>query len=355
MEEGMKEIKCIVWDLDNTIWEGTLAEADDVKLKPGIIKVIEELDRRGILHSISSKNNYDLAMKKLNEFDIGKYFLYPEVHWNAKSLAIQKIIENLNINVDTILFIDDQEFEREEVKSVHPTISCLDSKYYQTLLTHPRLNPKFITEDSYKRRIRYLEDMKRKKEEATYEGPKEEFLAALKMKFTISEAKEQDLRRLEELTYRTNQLNSTGNIYSYEDLKEYMESDSHQLIVCELSDKYGSYGKIGLALLKKTSEYWEIMQLLMSCRVMSRGVGTVLLTYIIQQAKKSNVLLRAKFRPTDRNRIMYITYGFSNFKETKVNSDGTVVLSNDLSVINSYPSYIDVQEVINKESKHLFI
>ena len=107
-------IKCVIWDLDNTIWDGTLLEDSSVSLKPRIGEVLEELDRRGILHSIASRNDYDQAMAKLQEFGIADYFLYPEIRWDAKSLSVRLIQEHLNIAYDTLLFIDDQPFERDD-------------------------------------------------------------------------------------------------------------------------------------------------------------------------------------------------------------------------------------------------
>lgn len=94
-----------MWDLDNTIWDGILLESDDVQLKPGIKEIIETLDSRGILHSIASKNEYDLAMSKLKEFGLDDYFLYPEIHWDAKSISLERIQKNINIGMDTILLL----------------------------------------------------------------------------------------------------------------------------------------------------------------------------------------------------------------------------------------------------------
>ena len=126
-----KEIKCVVWDLDNTIWDGILLESDDVQLKPGIKEIIETLDSRGILHSIASKNEYDLAMSKLKEFGLDDYFLYPEIHWDAKSISLERIQKNINIGMDTILFVDDQEFELAEVKNAHESVNCLNANEYR--------------------------------------------------------------------------------------------------------------------------------------------------------------------------------------------------------------------------------
>ena len=337
-----KEIKCIVWDLDNTIWDGILLEGDEVRLKPGIVEVIKTLDHRGILHSISSKNNQDDAMQKLREFKIDDFFLFPEINWNAKSQSIATIQKNLNIGIDTFMFIDDEPYELDEVKSEHPEIICIDSSKYIDLPYLPNLNPKFITQDSKRRRLIYLQDQKRKMDEKKFEGPRKEFLASLDINLIIHEAVKEDLNRAEELTVRTNQLNATGKTYCYDELKMYMTSKRHRLIICEMNNKYGSYGNVGLALVEILENYYHIHLLLMSCRVMSMGVGTILLTHIMKDAKKNGKKVMADFRHTGRNRMMYVTLKFANFKEVKHDSSGTVIMENDLKFIQDFPPYITI-------------
>ncbi len=335
-------IKCIVWDLDNTVWDGILLEGDNLKLKPGIVDIIKTLDRRGILNSIASKGHQEDAMQKLKDFQIDKFFLYPQITWNAKSQSIAYIQKVLNISMDSLMFIDDTPFEREEVKSVHPEITCLEDSQYVNLLSDPRLNPRFITKDSANRRLMYIADKKRKDKKNAFKGPQKKFLATLKINFIISEANENDLKRAEELTIRTNQLNATGITYSYDELKCLVESKSHKVIVCEMNDKYGSYGKIGLALVEIRNDYLHIKLLLFSCRVMSAGVGTVLLNYLLNEAHKLNKKAKADFIHTGKNRMMYATYKFSGFKETEVNEHGTIILVNSKSTRKNYPKYIKV-------------
>ena len=115
-----KEIKCVVWDLDETIWDGTLLESPSVALKPRVKEIIQTLDSRGILHSISSRNSHEVAMRKLDELGLGGYFLHPQITWNAKSASLARISQKLNIAFDALLFIDDQPFERDEVRHHHP-------------------------------------------------------------------------------------------------------------------------------------------------------------------------------------------------------------------------------------------
>lgn len=337
-----KEIKCVVWDLDNTLWDGVLVESDNVQLKPGIKEIIETFDKRGILHSISSKNDYEPAMSKLKDFGLDEYFLYPEIHWNAKSYSLEQIQKNLNIGMDSILFIDDQEFELEEVRNVHPSINCLNTDQYETLLDNPRLNPKFITDDSARRRKMYKDDYRRKQAESDYKGPSESFLASLDMIFTISDAAEEDLKRAEELTVRTNQLNATGKTFSYDELNTLRQSENHKLLICELEDKFGTYGKIGLALININEDHWRLKMMLMSCRVVSRGVGTVLLNYIMKEAKKNNKALLADFRSTDRNRMMQVSFRFAGFREKFFDGNDNYVLEHDLVDIQDFPKYIEV-------------
>lgn len=340
---SITEAKCVIWDLDDTIWDGILAENDTVTLKPGIAEILSTLDFRGILNSIASKNNFDDAMQRLKDFGVDHYFLCPEINWNAKSSSVQNIQQKLNIGMDTILFIDDQIFEREEVVNSHPLVECVDALDYSGLTTMARLNPKVITEDSPRRRGMYQDDMKRDVEERNFQGPKEGFLDSLGLHFKISSAGAEDMKRAEELTRRTSQLNASGVIFSYDELDHFRTSPDHELLVCELTDKYGSYGKIGLALIEKGESHWHLRLLLMSCRVISRGVGTVLLTHIMQEAKNAEKELLADFRRTDRNKMMYIMYKFANFKERSKNSTGHLVLENRLEEIPKLPWYIKLE------------
>ncbi len=334
-----KEIKCVIWDLDNTLWNGILSEDKEVKLREDAKNMIIVLDSRGILNSISSKNNYDDAMKKLEEFGLSQYFLYPEINWNPKSDSVGKIVKHLNIGMDTILFIDDSEFERNEVISVYPEVMTDDGADLVKLLSNEILNPEYITIDARNRRQMYLESIKRNCVEESFIGTNEEFLKSIDMRFCIRQAREDDLNRVQELTVRTHQLNSTGVTYSFEELDEYRKSENHKLYVCELIDKFGSYGKIGIALVELGKE-WHLKLLLMSCRVMNRGVGTVLLSYIMGEAKKNNSILLADFMQTDRNKVMYVSYKFANFKERSNDGKGNIVFENDLSIIPKIPAYL---------------
>jgi FkbH-like protein len=336
-----KKIKCVVWDLDNTIWHGTLLEDNKVTLRDGIVDIIAALDNRGILQSIASKNDPQSAMSKLDSFNIRDYFLYPQINWNSKSASIQAIAKAINIGIDTIAFVDDQIYEREEVIYSFPEVYCIDAENIAGMLDLPALIPRFITEESKQRRLMYMSDSKRNEVEASFVGPKNEFLTMLRMVLTIREASQDDLQRAEELTIRTHQLNTTGYTYSYDKLDCFRQSDKHKLLIANLNDTFGEYGKIGLALLEVDTDIWTIKLLLMSCRVMSRGVGMVFINHIRNLARKAGVTLRAEFLQTDVNRMMYMTYKFSHFKEYS-KKDNLIIFENDLSQIINDPEYLVV-------------
>lgn len=348
--KGKRTIKCIVWDLDNTLWDGILLEDEQVVLKEGVIAVIRELDKRGILHSIASRNDRALAEQKLRQSGLYEYFLHPQINWNTKSESLKEIARALNLGLDAFAFIDDQSFERDEVAFALPEVLCLDAQDAQTLLDMPEMQPRFLTEDSRLRRVMYQYDHQRVEAEKSFVGSSDAFLATLQMVFTIAPAREEDLQRAEELTVRTHQLNTTGYTYSYEELKAFCHSPTHQLLIASLEDKYGPYGKIGLMLLEQSREVWKIKLLLMSCRVMSRGVGTVMLTHAMNIARQAGVRLCADFVMTPRNRMMYVTYKFNGFKELSSEdfvaaADDVVTLEHPLDIIPAIPDYIQFNVV----------
>ncbi len=339
-----RKIKCVVWDLDNTLWDGVLLEDKNVTLRQEALETIKTLDSRGILHSVASKNDFDTAMSKIEEFGLKEYFLYPKINWNPKSDSVLEITKLINIGIDTIAFIDDQPFERDEVSYALPDVLCIDSLDISKVPRLPEMMPRFITEDSKNRRHMYMADICRNKIENEFKGPQEEFLAGLNMVFTISKAKEEDLKRAEELTVRTHQLNTTGYTYSYEELDRFRKSDNHKLLIASLTDKYGSYGKIGLVLLECVENLYTIKLLLMSCRVMSRGVGSIMINHIRNMARKEGAVLRAIMVPSEVNRMMYVTYKFSHFTEIE-ESDSLVLFENDLTTVQDFPEYVDVKIV----------
>jgi FkbH-like protein len=130
-------IKCIVWDLDNTLWNGVLLEDGDVTVRPAVVERIHELDRKGVLHSIASKNDRDAAMEKLRALGLEEMFLHPQINWNPKSDSIRHLAKALNLGLDAFAFVDDQEFERAEVAHGVPEVTCVDILELDEALARP--------------------------------------------------------------------------------------------------------------------------------------------------------------------------------------------------------------------------
>jgi FkbH-like protein len=339
-------VKCLVWDLDNTVWNGVLLEDREVTLRPGVRGALAALDERGILHSVASKNDPETALRTLDALGLGEYFLYPQIGWQSKVASITAVAKRLNIGIDAIGFIDDDPCERDEVRLALPAVWCVDAAALDALLTMPELSPRIVTPDARVRRLMYQSDARRQAAEAAFVGPSEAFLSTLGMSLTITAATEGDLQRAEELTIRTHQLNTTGHIYSYDELDAFRRSAHHHLLLARLDDKYGSYGHIGLALVETAGERWIIRLLLMSCRVMSKGIGSVMIGHLMRRARAAGARLCAEFVPTGKNRMMYLTYRFHGFRECEPDgtraSDGAVWLEYDLTAIPTQPNYISV-------------
>lgn len=337
------KIKCLIWDLDGTIWHGTLLEAGNVELKEGIFDIIRTLDERGVIQSIASKNDHHVAWPILESFDLAQYFLYPQIGWSSKADYVQAIATNLGIGLDAIAFIDDRIEEREEVKYFLPNVTVIDAAEFRTLLTLDCLQPRVITTDARERRKMYQAEIARTEAEGKFTGTREKFLRTLGMQMAVVPATKADLSRVEELTLRANQLNTTGRTYSHEELEILCDSSKHLLLVAKLDDRYGTYGTVGLTLVEKDSTAWTIRLFIMSCRVMTRGVGNVLLGYLLRLAAKSEVRLQADFVHTDRNRQMYMTYKFAGFRELNASS-GFALLEHDLTRVAPYPNYVSLTD-----------
>jgi FkbH-like protein len=334
-------IKCVVWDLDNTLWDGTLLEGDTCEVLPEVRSIVRKLDERGILQSVASKNDPDAVRDRLAALGLSDMFLYPQIGWNPKSESLREIASSLNFGLDALAFVDDQAFERAEVTHAHPEVVCVDPSEIATIVDTPAFVPRFVTAESARRRDVYRVQASRDAEERTFQGTSEEFLRTLGMTFTIRRAGPGDLQRAEELTVRTNQLNSTGLTYSYADLDALRTDPAHWLLVAEMSDRFGDYGTIGLALIGLGDTAWHLKLMLMSCRTLSRGVGTILLSHIMRTAAQEAACLRADFVETGRNRMMQITYAFAGFREVAREGD-RVTLENDLSEIQGFPDYVNV-------------
>lgn len=317
----MANIKCVIWDLDNTLWDGICLEDADVRLKPGIVNLLAEIKKRGIVQSIASKNEPE-ALEFVEKLGLKDYFVYPHVNWVPKEENIRRIVEILNIGLDAVAFIDDNPFERESVAAMLPEVRTYDAADYKKILDYPEMQLKYDTPEARARGKMYVDEAARQEQEKEFEGRKEAFFLSLGMKAFPCAAAEDDLGRICELVTRTNQFNSTGIRYSDDEIRAFYESADHEFHIVSLIDKYGDYGRCGVALIHKEPSAWNIELLLVSCRVAGRGLGTAFLSYLSEEARKRGcTYLRAKYIKTDRNRQIGLLYKIIGFDKDKKLSD----------------------------------
>ncbi|WP_344981594.1 HAD-IIIC family phosphatase [Streptosporangium fragile] len=312
-------IKCLVWDLDNTLWRGTLLEDGEVHLADEVRLTVIGLDQRGILQSIASRNDPNHAWSTLDRLGLTEYFILPRIGWGRKSDAIGEIIGELGFAEHSIAFIDDQPFERAEVAYFLPGVRCYAADQIPSLLELPEFSPPVVTADSRQRRMMYRARFRRDAEQASHQGPDEEFLKSLDMVMTIARARDQDLDRVEELTLRTSQMNATGIHYSAQTLRSFIADPDHEVLVVALSDKFGPHGAVGVILLERRPAALRIRLLATSCRTIAYGVGAALLRWIIEEARRAGVHVNADFRTTARNRMMEVAYRFAGLKVEECN------------------------------------
>lgn len=315
MSEEPTLVKCLVWDLDNTLWRGTILEDPNVELSDEVRKAVIELDSRGILQSVASKNDFDLAWERLEELGLAEYFLFPQIGWGRKSDSVIRVAEQLNFAQKTIAFIDDLPSERAEVAFHAPEVRCYPAEQAISLVGLPEFSPDVVTVDARRRRLMYKASIRREAEKETFAGPDEEFLRWLDLVMAIKKADEEDLSRVEELTLRTSQMNATGVHYSDAALRGLLADPNHEVLTVTLADRFGPHGAVGVLLLGIHPEVWHLKLLATSCRVVSFGAGSVILNWLTDQAAQAGAHLAADFRPTDRNRMMDIAYRFAGFTE----------------------------------------
>ncbi|MGW7695185.1 HAD-IIIC family phosphatase [Streptomyces asiaticus] len=313
MTEPATIVKCLVWDLDNTLWQGTLLEDGEVTLPAPVEKLIAELDSRGILQSVASKNDHDQAWQRLEALGVAEYFLLPRIGWGPKSDSVREIAAELGFALGTIAFVDDQPAERAEVQFHLPEVRVYTPEQLSGLADLPEFSPPTVTVDAGRRRQMYQAGFQRKSAEAEFTGPSENFLRSLGLVMRIQRATEEELSRVEELTLRTSQMNATGVHYSIAALRALLADPHHEVLVTTLTDRFGPHGAVGLQLLEKHASVWHLKLLATSCRVVSFGAGSVILGWLVGEAARAGVHLIADFRRTERNRMMEIAYRLAGF------------------------------------------
>jgi FkbH-like protein len=305
--DNQKNVKCVIWDLDNTLWNGILTEdgINGITLKKDIKEIVSTLDSRGILQSVSSKNDYDLAIEALSSFGLREYFLAPEINWNQKSSSIENIAKKLNLSVDSFVFVDDSEFERQEVNSRFPSIRTFEYLTLEQLSSDSTLIP-IVTEEARNRRKMYLADFKRKEEQVSYGENYLSYLRDCEIVLSLRNLSPNlDLNRGFELLSRTNQLNLSGKKFTLEEFSEDLLNVNSHWFIGNVLDKYGDYGSV--IIFRLEINYQEntklvITDLAISCRVAERLIEPALFQALFKRFKKNgNIQISVRYVSTGRN------------------------------------------------------
>jgi FkbH-like protein len=294
--------KVLVWDLDETLWTGTLAEDGPagVTPRPAAVAAIKALDARGVLQSIASKNDPDEGLEALRRHRLADYFLYPEINWGPKSQSIARIAQRLDLSLDSFVFIDDQPFERAEVQAGQPKVRTLAHTDVVRLLDHPWFDHP-ATPESARRRSLYQAEAQRTVAMESVGGDYLGFLRASDLALDIRPLARRDAARVHELSQRTNQLNFTGAKLALDQIEAMTEPNARRArLTLRCADRYGDYGLIGFAELDL--EAGELTAFFMSCRVQRKRVEHAVFAHLaglLRAAGRDR--FRVRFCATERN------------------------------------------------------
>jgi len=315
--------KCIVLDLDNTLWGGIIGEDGfdriDLSLKPpGMAfmefqRVLLALYQRGVILAINSRNNEDEALRAIRDHPFmvlrEEHFATMKINWSDKISNMKEIAQELNIGLDSIVYFDDDPINRELMSKAIPQIKTVDlpddpSLYASTLMQINDFNTLVMTNEDRNRGEMYRQEHKRTELKRSSSNL-EDFLKQLEIRVTMKKANNFTIPRIAQLTLKTNQFNLTTRRYQEEDV-ETLAQDHTKLIGCaQTQDKFGDNGITGVYIVNKNhvDKEWFIDTFLLSCRVMGRGIEDAMMGYILSKAKEEGVTkVKAEFIPTKKNK-----------------------------------------------------
>lgn len=346
--------KCLVLDLDNTLWFGILGEdgVEGIQMSgdyPGKAfyiwqEGIKELQRSGVMLAICSKNNMadveEVWQKRADMILQKSDFVAMRINWQDKATNLQELAKELNISVDSFVFVDDSPSERELIKQQLPMVAVPDfpEQPYQLPNLYQQLVENYfsvyvLTDEDREKTQQYAANVRRKEAEVSFTNL-DDFIASLNIRLQIRPVDEILLPRVAQMTQKTNQFNLTTRRYSEQDLN-IMLSKGCEIWTLSVSDKFGDSGVTGVIIL--TNEGW-IDTLLLSCRVLGKGIEDVFLKYVLKRTK--HAILKASYIKTSKNSLVesfYDKMGFDLLSSDETIKYYSIVPSNaNLSLNNLY-------------------
>jgi methoxymalonate biosynthesis protein len=323
-------VKCVVWDIDNTLLTGIYLESggEPPGADPVLAALLAELGARGILHALASKNPPEAAAHTARV--TGWRFAAAECGWGRKSDALTRIAATLGIAVDALAFVDDDPYERAEVGSALPRVLVLSPEEAAEAVGWPEFSPPVITAEARRRGEMYAERQRRQGAERAFGGTREEFLESAGTRVTIAAATAADVPRLAELAARTRQFNSAagrapgahtggagppGGGMTQDWFHGLLTDPGGEVVTVRLRDAFGDDGMVGGCVITRDDGTWTVPLLMMSCRAMGRGVIDALLAWLTRHAARAAAgRLRIPCVPDGRNVPLRLALAAAGFR-----------------------------------------
>jgi methoxymalonate biosynthesis protein len=326
-------IKCVVWDIDNTLLSGIYLESPDQPPAADAVLVAtaRQLADRGILQALASRNPPEAA--RYVQQVTGLEFAAAELGWDSKAEAVGRIGMSLGISADALAFVDDDMLERAEVAAALPEVLVLTPEDAAAAPDWPDLSPPVLTAEGRRRGEVYQARLRRQAEAAAFGGSRDEFLRHAGTRIVISRATAADGPRLQELAERTHQLNSGGTALTPAGLQALLGS-SAEVVTVALADDFGDDGLVGGAVIERNGAGpWRVPVLMMSCRALGRGVLDALLAWICRAAAAGGAgSIGIPCLVTERNVPMRLALAAAGLRSAgEVGADGRAVFSRALA------------------------
>lgn len=329
----ISKIKLIIWDLDDTLWQGTLSEGGAV-LPNEHRQLIIDLTDSGIINSICSKNEYEPTIAELKEFGIEEYFVFASINWENKGPRIKNIIDQMALRPINVLFIDDNTFNLQEAKHYLPELQIATPDCISGIIEQVKLLDK---KDATHRRLKQYKVLEEKVQAAESYDSNEAFLYASNIRVTIHQNCVDIIERLHELILRSNQLNFTKKRISLEELSAIIVNPEYECGYVSVTDNFGDYGVVGFY--AKTDN--RLDHFVFSCRTMGQMIEQYV--YALLGFPKLEVVgeVRTQLNTTDcpawinqTNRESYVI-STQNTISCKILLKGPCDLSNSQSYIHA--------------------
>lgn len=258
------QIKLVIWDMDETLWLGTLTEGE-VRLPEVHKKLISDLTDAGIICSICSKNDLRPVMDKLTEYGVADLFVFPSVNWESKGERVRQIIKDMQLRSANVLFIDDSPSNLAEAEHCCPGIMTGSPEIIPRLISDVTVCEK---KDPCHERLKQYKLLEEKQTERTNYGSNEEFLRQSGIRVEIAHDCLAESERIHELVLRSNQLNFTKLRSSEDELRSLLNDPTVSHGYVRVSDRFGDYGIVGFYAMKGT----RLIHFVFSCRILGMGI-----------------------------------------------------------------------------------